>query len=366
VSSSSADIARRLEALVAMGLERASAPPTATEVVRLDRKTARLSSMRAAMGTRVRLTGLAGSPERLEEAAGRAFEEMDRLVALLTRFETASPVSVLNAAGRLDAPPPEVARVVAIALTFHALSRGAFDVSVAPLLALFESRLGGPGAAPPSDADIREALERVGARHVTASRRRIAFARPGMAVTLDGIAKGYVVDAFAGELERRGVTRYLVDAGGDIRARGRKEGDAPWTVAVKDPAGRARFPDLVNLEGGAVATSGSYEVYYDEARAFHHIVDPRTGRSPVHSASVSVRAPSALAADALATSVFCMEPGAGMALVDRLPECACLIIDGQGRERRSRDWTRAAPSGVAPARGGQSDATPPHLEEVEA
>jgi thiamine biosynthesis lipoprotein len=149
-------------------------------------------------------------------------------------------------------------------------------------------------------------------------------------------------------LDRRGVKRYLVDAGGDIRARGAKEGGAPWTVAVRDPAGSGAFPDTIHLANGAVATSGSYEQYFEESRAYHHIVDPRSGRSPGHSVSVSVRAPTAMAADALATTVFVMEPQAGVALVERLPGCACLIIDGAGRQRRSRGWISAPPPPAPP------------------
>ena len=223
------------------------------------RKTVKLVCTRAAMGTHVAVTALGRSPGQLQEAVGRAFEEMDRLIALLTRYEPASPVSVLNSTGRLDGPPQEVSEVVAGALGFHKLSSGAFDVSVAPLLALFESRLDRPDAAPPSQAEFREALALVGAEHLALSPRQIGFARPGMSVTLDGIAKGYIVDAVGIALGRRGVTRHLVDAGGDIRARGTKEKGAPWTVGVRDPAGSAAFPDAIHLANGAVATSGSYE-----------------------------------------------------------------------------------------------------------
>jgi thiamine biosynthesis lipoprotein len=347
VTSASAEIARRLEALLGLGFERAPAPPAETSLGRLDARTVKLVTTRAAMGTHVAVTALGASPGVLEEAAGRALEEMDRLIARLTRFEPASPVSVLNAEGRLGGPPAEVREVVAAALGFHRLSAGAFDVSVAPLLDLFEARLGGPDRAPPTAAEIREARALVGAQHLAVSRRRLAFARPGMRVTLDGIAKGYIVDAVARALDRRGVRRYLVDAGGDIRARGAKEGGAPWTVAVRDPARSAAFPDVIHLANGAVATSGSYERFFDAARAFHHIVDPVSGRSPGHSVSVSVRAPTAMAADALATTVFVMEPQAGLALVERLPGCACLIIDGSGRQRRSRGWISAAPARAA-------------------
>ncbi len=339
-----ARVARKLEALMDLGFERAFRPPVETHRELLDGRTVRVSCARPAMNTHVAVTLLGPSAERLEEAVGRAFEEMDRLVRLLSRFDRASPVWQLNAAGRLDGPPPEVPEVVAAALAFHGTSGGAFDISVLPLLELFGERLGGETPSVPSDAEVRETLERVGARHVAASRRRIAFGREGMAITLDGIAKGYIVDAIARVLDRCGVRRYLIDAGGDIRARGTKEGGAPWAVAVRDPGGGEEYPDVVAMRDGAVATSGSYEVFFDRARTFHHIVDARTGSSPTHSVSASVLAPAATAADALATAVLVMEPRAGVAFVERLRGCACLIIDRDGRQLRSRGWRGTAPS----------------------
>jgi thiamine biosynthesis lipoprotein len=339
-----ARVARKLEALVDLGFQRTFHPPVETHRERLDPRTVRVAAARPAMNTHVAVTALGPSGERLEDAIARAFEEMDRLIGLLSRHDRTSPVSHLNATGRLDGPPPEVRAVVGAGLAFHGASAGAFDISVAPLLELFGARLGADAPSAPSAAEVRETLERVGARHVAASRRRIAFARTGMAITLDGIAKGYIVDALARVLERHGVKRYLVDAGGDIRSRGTKEGGAPWAVAVRDPSGGETYPDVVALRDGAVATSGTYEVFFDHARAFHHIVDARTGWSPTHSVSVSILAPTATAADALATAVLVMEPRAGVAFVERLRDCACLIIDRDGRALRSRGWRSAAPS----------------------
>lgn len=336
--------ARQLERLVDLGFERTFRPPVETHRAHLDKRTWRVAWARPAMNTHVAVTALGSSAERLEEAIGRGFAEMDRLIGVLSRHDRASPLAHLNATGRLEGPPPELREVVAAAQTLHGTSAGAFDISVLPLLELFESRLGAKAPAAPSAAEVRETLERVGARHVELSRRRVALGRQGMAITLDGIAKGYIVDAVARVLDRHGVKRYLVDAGGDIRSRGAKEGGAPWTVAVRDPAGGESFPDILALRHGAVATSGTYEVHFDPERAYHHIVDARTGWSPSHSVSVSVLAPAAMAADALATAVLVMEPRAGARFVEGLRDCACLIIDRDGRQHRSRGWRGAVPT----------------------
>jgi len=322
-----ARVARTLAALRDLGLERVESPDVATQAVRVGPKGWQVTGERPAMGTLVSVTALGPSRERLEDALGRAFEAMDRLIGLLSRFDGASPVSHLNATGRLDGPPPEVGEVVSHALDYHRLTRGAFDVSVAPLVDLFWDRL------------VRETP----VEPTALSRRRIGLARPGMRLTLDGIAKGYIVDAVAAVLDRGGVRRYLVNAGGDIRARGANAEQRPWTIAVENPWRRGDFPDTIHLGDAAVATSGSYERFYDHDRAYHHIVDPATGRSPVHCSSVSVVAPTALAADALATSVFLMGPRDGVAFIEGLSGCACLVLDREGREHRSRTWRNAAP-----------------------
>lgn len=157
-----ARIARRFATLVEMGFERADHAPVATDVIRLDPATAQVVGGRPAMGTLVSVSAVGESPDRLEEAIGRAFAEMDRLIGLLSRFEPASAVSQLNATGRLEGAPPEVVRVVRRALEHHALSGGAFDVTVAPLVDLFADRFGRDTPTEPTAAEIRDALERVG------------------------------------------------------------------------------------------------------------------------------------------------------------------------------------------------------------
>ncbi|MDH3497068.1 MAG: FAD:protein FMN transferase [Gemmatimonadota bacterium] len=338
----SADVARKLSTLLDMGFERVDASPISTEAVPIDRHATKVTSTRPAMGTLVSVTAIADSRLRAEEAIGRSFAEMDRLIGIFSRYESASAICVLNAEGRLEGPPTELAHVVAQARHHHRWSAGAFDVTVAPLVDLFRG-VGGPAPHPPTAAELREARALVGFEHVTSSERRIGFARPGMGMTLDGIAKGYIVDAMARHLEHRGVRRYLINAGGDIRAAGTKEGRRPWTVAVQDPAKRGAYPDTIHLHDGAVATSGSYEIYFDRDGRFHHIVDAQAGRSPDRSTSVSVIAPSAIAADALATAIFVMAPAEGMAYVETLPGCACLIVDRHGRPWKSSGWVSAAP-----------------------
>ncbi len=335
--------AHALAVLRDLGLERVESSALALSAVRIDTALWQVTAERPAMSTLVSVTGLDPSRERLEQALGRAFDAMQRLIDLLTRFGDASPITLLNATGRLEGPPPEVSVVVAKALDYHRLTHGAFDVSVAPLVDLFWDRLVRAVPVEPTPAEIAETRTMVGAEHVALSRRRISLGRPGMRLTLDGIAKGYIVDAICAELDRGGMRRYLVNAGGDIRARGMNASARPWQVAVENPWQHGDYPDAISLVDSAVATSGSYERCYDPARTYHHIVSAATGRSPGHCSSVTIVAPTTLAADALATSVFVMGPTNGIAFIEKLRGCACLILDHEGRAHRSRRWRSAIP-----------------------
>ena len=171
----------------------------------------------------------------------------------------------------------------------------------------------------------------------------ISLQIPGMGVTLDGIAKGYVVDRMASVLADHGLEDFLINAGGDIRSAGLREDGEPWRVGVQDPKKQGDLPDVIGLSNGAVATSGSYEIYFDRDRSYHHIVSARTGDSPRSSESVSVVAPTTLAADALATAVFVMEPEPGrrvhrivtrVRLPHRRPRWSTIEIEGLAERHR--------------------------------
>lgn len=327
--------AENLSRLRNLGFQEVTAPVLSFEQVRIEPDAFHVIGTRAAMGTRVSVQAIGSSTAQSEAAIGAAFLELDRLVGIFSRFEPTSALSTLNDAGRLAGPPPELVRVLERSRHFHALSRGAFDVTVKPVLDLLDARF---PRGEPSAGELKDAAALVGAEHLTVKRGAIRFARPGMSVTTDGIAKGYIVDRMADVLAGHGVDRFLIDAGGDIRSRGLKEGGRPWMVGVRGPADTV-LPDAIAIQDGSVATSGSYERFYDREHRFHHIVDPASGSSPAAAWSVSVVAPSALAADALATTVFVLGPDAGIRLLETLPECAGFMVTADGGVRESRRWS---------------------------
>lgn len=323
--------ARQAAALLELGFECVPGPLTTGDV--RDGDLWRITQALPAMGTRVAISVAHASRDCAEQALGSAWEAMHPAVRELSRHDPASPLSTLNESGRIDSAPAELLATLAAARRLHLRSGGIFDVTVLPLVEALRSGAGLAAAA--------ELLPLVGDAGVHVGGRDLRLTRPGMAVTLDGIAKGRVVDVVAAALQGAGVRDYLVDAGGDIRAAGAPARGRAWSVGVRDPRGEGLLAGTLSVRDGAVATSGSYEIWFDEQRTCHHVVSPCDGSSPTELVSVTVLAPTAMLADGLATTAFLLGPAAGVAFVDSFAGSACLMVTRDGEQLRSRGWSHA-------------------------
>jgi thiamine biosynthesis lipoprotein len=289
---------------------------------------------RMLMGTFVSMTVLAPSRQLGEEAIGRSFEEIERQIAIFSRFDSSTALSTLNQHGYLSGAPRELLEVVDFSSTLFNRSSGRFDVTVAPLVNLLERTHGKPDA-----ADLREALSLVDGAKIRQSGSNLRFDTPGMSATLDGVAKGYIADSAAKALTDAGVTHFLIDAGGDIRVGGCSDGlNRAWRVAIEDPDKKGNYPAIIELRDGAVATSGGYEVFFDSSKKSHHLVDPASGVSPQYVTSVSVQAPTVKEADGLATALSLMTPREALRLTQSLTNHACLLVTSSGARLTSSNW----------------------------
>ena len=313
-----------------------------TETVRFNKQLFKVTRSRGLMGTWVTITAMHASAAEAEDAINDAFLEMGRISRLLNRFDSASAIGTLNGEGHLEDLPPEALAVVQRAAYFHELSGGHFDITVAPLVNLFRTHFDQYGIAP-DDALIEDALKRVNAEAVQLRGRDLYLAGDGMAITLDGIAKGYIVDCAARLLQARGLDHVLINAGGDIVALGGRSEKSPWRVVIRKPGEEQSWVDRIDLSDGAVATSGNYEVYFDEEKLYHHIVSPETGYSPLEVCSVTVCAATAMDADALSTALFVMGPLKGIRFSGQLGR-KCLILDNKGQRYRSPLWRAEHPT----------------------
>ena len=299
----------------------------------------RVRQTRTQMGTLVTITAVHVDAEAARMMVADTFDEIERLEGLLSRHRAGTPVWSLNETGVVRSPPREVLEVVQKGLDYSALTTGAFDMTIAPLLNLYNSSFSETGAAPPQE-EVRRALALVGFQHVQVSEREIAFEKAGMAVTLDGIAKGYIVDRAVEVLRERGATRVLVNAGGDMASAEESLGGDAWRIGLQDPRVADGSLGVLRLRGESVATSGDYMQYLTPDMSLHHIIDPRTGSSPAHTSGVSVVAPSSMAADALSTAVLVLGPGEGMELLDRLDGIEGMIVTKDQKVLKSRGLSR--------------------------
>ncbi|NVL90562.1 MAG: FAD:protein FMN transferase [Desulfobacterales bacterium] len=312
-----------------------------SESIAFNRKLYKVTRARLSMGTFAAITVMHPSRTEADEVIGKAFEEMDRVSRLLNRYQSASAIGTLNRDGYLTELPSEVSEVIARSLRFHRASGGAFDITVKPLVDLYKEHFAAHQS-PPSETRVSKVLDLVDAGALRFDGHTVRFAKEGMGITLDGIAKGYIIDCGAKVIEQHGTKHALINAGGDIRAIGGKDSRTPWKVAIQDPDKNGPYVDTITMVNGAIATSGNYEVYFDREKLYHHIVSPTTGRSPLQSTSVTVMADNVMDADALSTAVFVLEPIAGKQFIEKMPKTECLILSAVGGKKiASSRWPTA-------------------------
>jgi thiamine biosynthesis lipoprotein len=290
-------------------------------------------------------------PAPAEELRAGIQAQFDAVDLALSTWRPDSALSRFNDNDRGDwvAIDPELAEVMAYGLGLAGRSGGAYDLTVGPLVDLWGFGPEGRRLDAPDAAAIEAARARVGWRKVEVD---VALGRarkqPGVRVDLSSLGKGRGVDRVAQYLDARGVSNYLVDLSGKLRARGRNARGMDWRVAVEqpaadDPGGAPRVvPAAVALRDSSIATSGDYRRYFETGgRHFSHIIDPRSGM-PVSHATVSAtaQAGTCMQADALATVFMVMPPADALRLADDLGIAALLVSrEGGGFAlTRSRAW----------------------------
>jgi thiamine biosynthesis lipoprotein len=285
----------------------------------------------AIMGTRCAVELWVEDPATAPALAEKVFEEMRRVDRLMSTYKPQSQLSRLNAEGarRPVVLAPELYRLIADSLRYSQLSGGAFDVTYASVGYLYDYRQ----HQRPDVAAISAALPGINYRHVQLlpKSHAVRFTRTGTRVDLGGIAKGYAVDRGIEVLRAAGITRAMVNAGGDTRIIGDRFGK-PWMVGIRDPNNADAAALRIPLSDAAISTSGDYERFFDEGGVrYHHIINPRTGDSARLLRSATVIGPDATRTDALSTTVFVMGPQAGIELINSLDDVDAIVVTPEGR-----------------------------------
>lgn len=275
--------------------------------------------------------------ERLSETIEASLDGVDRA---MSTWRSDSEVSSFSRSTSTEwfAVSPATVEVVGKALEISRITEGAFDVTVAPLVDLWE--FGPHGEAPrvPDPELVAETSKNVGWRHLEAREAPPALRKaiPRLTIDLSAIAKGYAVDVVAEALSGAGIENYLVEIGGEIRGAGRRLDGRPWRVGVEVPGSGLDVREVLELEDRSLATSGDYRKYFVvEGKRYSHVIDPRTGMPALDApASVSVVMQTCMEADALATALMVMGGEAGLAFAEQLRLPVQILSRSEGDLRR--------------------------------
>ncbi len=270
------------------------------------------------------------STEQLGKGIAGVLEEVN---GRMSTYKEDSELSRFNRNMSTDWIPVsrELLAVIKEAQRVSALSGGAFDVTVGPLVNLWGF---GPEARPdevPAQEQIAAAKARVGYHYLHTRQEPPALKkdRGDIYVDLSALAKGYGVDRVCAYLESVGLVDYMVEVGGDLKARGHNAAGGPWRIAVEKPVpGERTVDEVIAVSDSGVATSGDYRNFFEKGgRRYSHTIDPTTGRPVTHNlASITVLASTAMRADALATALDVMGPQAGFELAQHKGIAALFIV----------------------------------------
>nr|ACF98038.1 putative NosX protein [uncultured bacterium 878] len=254
------------------------------------------------LGAAADLTLYAADRAQAGDALAAALAEIARLEGIFSLYQPDSALSRLNREGRLDAAPFELRELLSQAIQLAAASHGRFEPTIQPLWKLLADHFAGSDADPagPSAAKLAAVRAVVDYRAVRFGEGAIVFDRPGMQVTLNGIAQGYISDRIGALLKQRGFSHALVNLGEALAIDRRPDGGA-WTIGVPAPDDRAHLVTKLEIAGGAVATSAGRGMTFDASGRFNHIIDPQRLVCADPDRSITVLAPSAAIADGLST-----------------------------------------------------------------
>ncbi|MEO8120268.1 MAG: FAD:protein FMN transferase [Rhodoferax sp.] len=278
------------------------------------------------LGTVLSLRVAHAEGAQAERALDAAVSSIRHVEAHMSLFNPSSAISRLNRDGVLNFPHPDLVKIFQLAQTVSARSGGAFDVTVQPLWTVFETaqrqgRL-------PSATAVAKARAAVGWQGLEISNHQIRLRRPGMGVTLNGIAQGFAADLVRAQLQAHDIRQALINTG-EWTALGRPDPQRDWWLGIADSRQEQTLMSRLAMDGRSIATSADKECTFSTDRRHHHIFDPHTGYSPTELASVTVAAPSCALADAL-TKVMFVAGFQGALRLARAWQVDVLVVDKAG------------------------------------
>jgi len=286
------------------------------------------------MGTTFNITVVTPPPDtNLENLHTSILEKLEHIEDIASTYRPESELSEFNANPSTDwiTVTPEFCEMVADALAVSATTNGAFDITVGPLVNLWGF---GPTTQEddlPSDDEVSAARTNVGYQMLASNcdQDELQKSSAGIYVDLSGWAKGYAVDKIAALLDTENIENYLVEIGGELRARGHNSEAKKFAIAIEKPLQNNDMQHtIVRLSNVAIATSGDYRNFYErDGQRYSHTIDPRTGHPVTHNlAGVTVVTASTAYADAMATALLVLGPEDGHALAEQLDLASYFLV----------------------------------------
>jgi FAD:protein FMN transferase len=267
-----------------------------------------------------------------EESLRAVRNEAVRLERSLSRFISGSEIARINRSSGIKSErlSGDTYEVLSRAREFSRLCQGIFDVTIGPLVTLWNN--GKDTCRPPEDSRIRQVLPLVDYSDLLLDpcKKTGGLQRIGQSIDLGGIGKGFAGDKFLEVFKKYGVSSAYTNIGGNVVALGTKPDGSPWRVGIQHPRQENSLVGLVSVADKAVVTSGDYQRYFVDSngKRYHHILDPSTGY-PAESGliSVTIVADSSMAADALSTILFVAGMNKGIELLKPFPGTEAILID---------------------------------------
>lgn len=286
------------------------------------------------MDTLVTINVVFPSQDSAEKAIDAALSEIEKLERLSNFFSPESEISLLNKNAGISEVKvsPEIVDILDKALFTSGNTKGAFDVTIGPLITLYDFYK----KIKPDERAIKKNLPLVNYRDLIINRDNstVFLRKKGMLIDLGGIAKGYAADRAVEVLKKHGINAGLVSVAGDIKTFGRKPDGKPWKVGIRNPRPRGSDDDImvtIELTDMAISTSGDYErSFISDGKRYHHLLDPKTGYPAGGCQSVSVITEEGAFTDSFSTGVFILGPEKGIKVLEEMGFDG-IIVDSQGK-----------------------------------
>ena len=286
------------------------------------------------MGSNFDITVVANDKAQAQAYIDTAVDEIYRIEKLISSWKPTSQTSEINRnAGikpvKVDA---ELFNLIKRSKAISQLTDGAFDISFAAIEKLFS--FDGQETTWPSKSLIKSSVEKIGYQNIILDEdaQTVFLKEKGMRIGFGAIGKGYAADKAKALLQSKGVEAGIINASGDMNAWGTQPDGSAWKIAITNPMDKSKNYGLFDLNRQAVVTSGNYEKFIlVDGERYAHIIDPRTGMPTKGILSVTVFAPKAELADALATSIFVMGDDVGINLINQLPDIEAIIVKDDGK-----------------------------------